>query len=192
MKTNSKEKAILSDFKAELLCKNSLANNVLFYPCAGDDFLTHAHSSCFRYSSRKNWKFEKLSSQWVEIIERGSKGTHIQNGCFFALAWLSRWLSIVPFQKMAATRIQVCSIWKNLGFCLWNFWKWRDSQGYVAYFSTDWIIAIGKTGDRLTSILPKLLPYLALKKKCTFAVVARVDNVLECSNFGNMPPRWAQ
>jgi hypothetical protein len=39
MKTNIKEEEILSDFKVEALCKNSLASNVLFYPCAGDDFL---------------------------------------------------------------------------------------------------------------------------------------------------------
>ena len=30
------------------------------------------------------------------------------------------------------------------------------------------------------------------QKKCTFAVVARVDKVLESSNFGNMPPRCTQ
>jgi len=28
------------------------------------------------------------------------------------------------------------------------------------------------------------------KKKCIFAVIARVDKVLESSNFGNMPPRY--
>jgi hypothetical protein len=42
---------------------------------------------------------------------------------------------------------------------------------------------------RATSILPKLLPYLALTDFVYFCGVARVDKVLECSNFGNMPLR---
>jgi hypothetical protein len=41
----------------------------------------------------------------------------------------------------------------------------------------------------LTSILPKLLPYLALTDFVYFRSVARVDKVLESSNFGNMPLR---
>jgi hypothetical protein len=46
--------------------------------------------------------------------------------------------------------------------------------------------------QHLTSILPKLLPYHAGSIFVYFRAVARVDKVLESSNFGNMPPRYVQ
>jgi len=48
------------------------------------------------------------------------------------------------------------------------------------------------SGNDVTSILPKLLPYHALTDFVYFCGVARVDKVLESSNFGNMPPRCTQ
>jgi hypothetical protein len=43
-----------------------------------------------------------------------------------------------------------------------------------------------------TSGFAKWRHYLALKNFAIFAALARVDNVLESSNYGNMPLRWLQ